>query len=167
MSISAAIITDFETEAAKTRKVLAAVPADRFDWKPHDKSMSLGQLASHVAENPLWGTSMMAAELDFEEVEKDYTPFAAESTEELLTAFDDYAAAFTKAIDGQSDEHMTAEWTMRKGDTVLMKSPRKDAVRETIIHHAIHHRGQLTVYLRLLEVPVPGTYGPTADDASF
>ena len=166
MSISAALLADFELEAAKTRKVLAAVPADRFDWKPHDKSMSLGTLASHLAENPMWVSSMMEAELDFAEMEKDYKPFAAESTEDLVSTFDANAEIYRKTLDGRDDAHMTSEWTMRSGDHVMMSAPRNIAVRDTIIHHAIHHRGQLTVYLRLLDVAVPGTYGPTADDVS-
>ena len=164
MSISAALIADFKSEASNTSKVLAAVPADRFDWKPHVKSMTLGQLASHVAENPMWAGSMMTAELDFLEMEKDYKPFAASSTEELVSTFEKNAAMLEQTLEGQSDEHMTGDWTMRKGDQVMMTQPRDAAIRSTIIHHAIHHRGQLTVYLRLLDVRVPGTYGPTADD---
>ena len=165
MSISADLIADFKTEAAKTTKVLAAVPAEHFAWKPHEKSMSLGQLASHVAENPMWVGSMMTAELDFSEMEKDYKPFAATSTDDLVSTFEANATSYEQALEGQDDAHMISDWTMRKGEMVMMTAPRKDAIRDMIIHHAIHHRGQLTVYLRLLDQAVPGTYGPTADGA--
>lgn len=167
MTLSQALIADFKEEAANTRKVLAAVPDDRFDWKPHAKSMSLGQLAGHLAEMPIWVRSMMEAELDFAAAAGDYKPFLPQDKAALLTAFDKNAKILEKTLDGKDDAFMKATWTMRAGDKVLMQAPRHAAIRSTAIHHAIHHRGQLTVFLRLLDVPVPGTYGPTADEPSF
>lgn len=167
MSISEALLAHFKAEAANTRKVLEAVPEDRFDWKPHDKSMSLGQLASHIAENPTWVDGMVPDEFDMGEMDKSYQPFAAGSLEELLKAFEDNNGHFEEIVSGMSDETLAATWTMTSGDQVLMSSPRHEVMRSIMIHHAIHHRGQLTVFLRLLDVPVPATYGPTADDSSF
>ena len=163
MPISEALIADFNAEVGNTRKVLEAVPEDRFDWKPHDKSMSLGQLASHLVENPTWIDGMIPDELDMAAMEG-YKPFAAGSSEELLKAFEDNSKTFETAVSGMSDETLAATWTMKMGDQVMMEAPRQDAIRSIGIHHAIHHRGQLTVYLRLLDVPVPGTYGPSADE---
>ena len=164
MSISETIVADFEEEMATTRKVLEALPAERFDWKPHDKSMSLGQLGSHIAESPTWVQSMLKGDLDFADVEDSYVPFAAANRTELLEAFDRNVSALKASVSAASEEAMTEIWTMRHGEKVLMQAPRHLAIRRTAIHHAIHHRGQLTVYLRLMDVPVPSTFGPTADD---
>ncbi len=163
MSTSEAIIADFKAEAANTRKVLEAVPEDRYDWQPHDKSMSLGQLASHLAENPSWVQGMVVDVFDMAAME-DYKPFAAGSREELLQALEDNNKTFETVVSGMSDESLAATYTMKSGDQVMMAAPRQEVVRMIGIHHAIHHRGQLTVYLRLLDVPVPGTYGPSADE---
>ncbi len=163
MSINATLIADFKAEAALTRKVLEAVPEDRYDWKPHDKSMSLGQLASHLAENPSWVEGCVVDVFDMAAME-DYKPFAAGSREELLKTQEDNNKTFETVVSGMSDESLAATYTMKSGDQVIMEAPRQDVVRMIGIHHAIHHRGQLTVYLRLLDVPLPGTYGPSADE---
>lgn len=167
MTLSQALIADFKHEAANTRKVLEAVPADRFDWKPHDKSMSLGQLAGHVAESPSWVSSMMEPELDFAAIGGDYKPFIPTDKAGLLETFESNSKSFEETLAGKDDAFMESTWTMRAGDKVLMQAPRHAAIRSTAIHHIIHHRGQLTVYLRLLGAAVPGTYGPTADEQSF
>ena len=164
MSISEAIVAEFKAEAANTRKLLAAVPADQLGWKPHEKSMSLGQLASHIAETPSWAHSMMEPELDFGAMSESYKPFAAESSEELMAAFEKHVKGFEETVTGKDDAFLSEVWTMRSGDKVLMQMPRHAAVKTISINHIIHHRGQLSVYLRLLDVPVPGTYGPTADE---
>ncbi len=161
MSISEAIVAEFKHEAEYTRKILAAVPGDRLDWKPHEKSMSLGQLAGHIAETPGWAPSMMEPELDFAAM--DYKPFVAEDSDGLMKTFEDGAKTFEDNLSGRDDEFMTQTWTMRSGDKVLMSVPRHAVVKEISINHLVHHRGQLTVYLRLLDVAVPPTYGPTAD----
>ncbi len=162
MPISDAIVAEFKHEADNTRKVLAAVPGDRLDWKPHEKSMSLGQLTGHIAETPGWAPSMMEPELDFTAV--DYKPFIAEDSEGLMKNFEDAVKVFEDALSGRDDEFMSQTWTMRAGDKVLMSLPRFAVVKNISINHLVHHRGQLTVYLRLLDVAVPATYGPTADN---
>ena len=162
-SIAADLVHDFRHEADKTRRVLAAVPEAQFDWKPHEKSMSLGQLAGHIAENPAWVAVMQEAEMDLSATEE-YVPFVPKSLDELLATHDANAAVFEKIVSGMTDEFMHMIWTMRSGDKVMMQQARHDAVRTVGLHHWLHHRGQLTVYLRLLDVPVPTTYGPTADE---
>lgn len=166
MSIANELIRDLEAEAKKTRAMLAVVPETKLDWKPHAKSMTLGGLAGHVAENPAWISAMLEDEMDFGAM-KDYRPFAPKDRGELLAAFDKNVRAGLDAIRGRSDAFLLGTWTMRNGDKVLMSAPKHDAIRGTAIHHWIHHRGQLSVYLRLLDVPLPQTYGPTADAPSF
>jgi len=166
MSIAEALTTDLEQEAAGTRKMLALVPEAKFAWKPHEKSMTLGQLASHLAEAPAWTAGFLEPVMDFAAM-KDYVPFAAKTNAELCAAFDKNHEAALAGLRGRDDAFLRATWTMKNGDTVLMSQPRKDAMRSILLHHTIHHRGQLSVYLRLLGVPLPGIYGPTADSPKF
>jgi uncharacterized damage-inducible protein DinB len=165
MTLAQAMTAEFKQEAANTRKMLERVPEGRFDWRPHEKSMSLGRLAGHIAESSSWVLEVVGStELDF--AQSDYKPFEPESSAELLTEFDKHAAGFEEAMAGKSDEEMLVEWTMKSGDHVIAQLPRVAAVRGFILSHTYHHRGQLSVYLRLLEVPVPGVYGPSADDSA-
>jgi uncharacterized damage-inducible protein DinB len=165
MSLTESLLADFQSEVPSTRKVLEAIPADKFDWKPHEKSMTLGQLAGHVAENPCWAFGMLEDELDLGASDA-WKPFVPESKEACLTKLDEGVAGFAQILDGKDDDFMSATWTMKNGETVLMQAPRHSAMRAVAIHHWIHHRAQLTVYLRLLGAPVPATYGPTADDSA-
>ncbi len=162
-SIAQSLIAELKQEGKHSRAVLAAVPADKFDWQPHEKSMSLGALASHIAETPTWLGSMMEDVFDFGSAMEDYQPFAAADQAELLAAFDENLAAAIALLEDKDDEFMTRLWKGVKGDKELMAGPRGAMARGILIHHAAHHRGQLTVYLRMLDVPVPPTYGPTAD----
>ena len=162
-SIAQSLIADMKQEGAFSRAVLEAVPADKFDWQPHEKSMSLGTLASHIAETPSWLGGMMEDVLDFGAMMAEYKPFAAADRDELLAAFDENLAGALALLEGKDDEFMTGTWKGVKGDKELMAGPRGAMARGILVHHAAHHRGQLTVYLRLLDVPVPPTYGPTAD----
>lgn len=162
-SIAQSLIADLKHEGALSRAVLAAVPGDRLDWQPHEKSMSLGALASHIAETPTWLGSMMTDVFDFGSAMKDYKPFAAADRDELLAAFDENLADALKLLEDKDDEFMIGVWKGVKGDQEVMAGPRNTMARAILVHHAAHHRGQLTVYLRLLDVPVPPTYGPTAD----
>ena len=164
MSIADALLSDFRQEALNTRKILEAVPEDRLEWKPHEKSMTLGQLAGHIAETPGWAFGMMEDELDTASSEQEWKPFVPESAEQCLTKLEECAAGFAQILDGRDDDFMSATWTMRHGDTIHMQAPRHAALRGVALHHWAHHRGQLTVYLRLLDVAIPSTYGPTADD---
>lgn len=164
MSISERLVNDFKLEAQATRRVLEALPEDGFDWQPHEKSYTLGTLASHIAEAPSWVDSMMEDELDFAAMaEGDYTPFVAGSTAELLETLERNAKGFEAALTGRDDEFQSSEWTMRRGEKILLSLPRHAAIRSIILRHIVHHRGQITVYLRLMGVPVPPTFGPTAD----
>jgi len=168
MTISQDLVADFEREAAHTRTLLEAVPEDKLAWQPHEKSMSLAQLAGHIAEMPVWlGSILEGDELDFEAMMGDYSPFVPESRSELLDALAKNQALFAPALAGKDDGFLRAKWTMRKGPKVLLRSPRVDVIRDILLHHLAHHRGQLTVYLRLLDVSVPPTYGSTADVNTF
>ena len=154
MSIAEALIQDLELEAANTRKLLAVVPGDKLAWKPHEKSMSMGQLASHLAETPAWTGAMLEPAMDFAAM-GDYRPFLAQSKAELTHTFERNHAECLRALHDRDDRFLNETWTMRSGAQVLLSQPRKDALRSTLVHHAVHHRGQLTVYLRLLGVPLP------------
>ena len=162
-SIARSLIADMKQEGAFSRAVLEAVPADKFDWQPHEKSMSLGTLASHIAETPSWLGSMMEDVFDFGAMMAEYQPFAAADQAELLSALDENLAGALAMLEGKDDEFMTGIWKGVKGDKELMAGPRAAMMRSILVHHVAHHRGQLTVYLRLLGVPVPPTYGPSAD----
>ena len=155
MSISEDLVADFKMELEGSRKMLAAVPGDKLAWKPHEKSMSLGQLAGHVAEAPAWVQAMIEDEFDMENAGGgDYKPYVPDSLDDLLETFATNAANFEKTVSGLDDDSLRANWTMRKGGNVIMSLPRQTAIRSTIVHHVIHHRGQLSVYLRLLDVSV-------------
>ena len=162
--IANGIVVEFQHEAANTRKMLERVPEDKFDWQPHEKSMTLGRLATHLAENPEWCSTLLDQdELDM--ADSDYQPMTAESVTALLELFDSNVKAFIESVGDRSDEEMLAEWTLRVGDNVVTALPKVAALRGFILSHSVHHRGQLSVYLRLLDVPLPSIYGPTADDA--
>lgn len=164
MTIAESILRDFDVEVGYTRKVLEAVPEERLGWKPHEKSMSLGELAGHVAEAPMWVQSMLEDRFDLADAGGgDYRPFVPSRRDELEAALEENAAAFREALDGRDDEFMQAMWTMSSNGETVMSQPRDAAIRSIMLHHVSHHRGQLTVYLRLLGVAVPPTYGPTAD----
>lgn len=164
MTIAEAILRDFDVEAEYSRAVLDAVPDDRLAWKPHEKSMSLGELAGHVAEAPMWVQSMLEDHFDLADAGGgDYRPFVPAGRDELLAALEENATIFREALDGRDDEFMQATWTMSSNGETVMTQPRDAAIRSIMLHHVSHHRGQLTVYLRLLGVAVPQTYGPTAD----
>jgi uncharacterized damage-inducible protein DinB len=159
-----AVVAEMEYEAKGTRRALERVPEGRLDFKPHEKSMSLRRLAGHVAELPAWGQLILTSdEMNFATM--DYEPFLPQSRDELVVRCDDAMELFRQAAAGVTDEDMLATWTMRNGDHVILSLPRISVVRSTVLNHIYHHRGQLTVYLRLLDVPVPALYGPSADEA--
>lgn len=157
---------ELEQEAKATRRLLERVPEDRLGWRPHEKSMTLGRLAGHIAEIPEWGHEILDLDgLDFAEM--DYTPFAPSSRQEILDRFDAALETFRQATDGVDDERLAQPWVMRMGDQVLGDDPRDASVRTWIHSHMVHHRGQLSVYLRLLDVPVPAIYGNSADENPY
>lgn len=157
------LLPEFEQEMASTRKILERAPAEKFSWKPHEKSMTLGRLASHVAELPKLVVGIVNS--DKIEFGTGAQPFLASSTPELLEELESNVAAARTAIAGASDEHLAQPWRLVfKGQTIFTL-PRAAALRSVVMNHVIHHRGQVSVYLRLIDVPVPGMYGPSADDA--
>ncbi len=162
--IADTLAQEIEHEARSTRAMLALVPADRFDYKPHEKSMPLMMLASHLAESLDWLVGTIRDDR-WEMDEETYQPFVAGSVEELLATFDSNLAAGLEALRDASDEHMMGVWTMTNKATgaAFFSMPRAAVVRAFICNHVYHHRGQLSVYLRLLDQPLPQVYGPTAD----
>jgi uncharacterized damage-inducible protein DinB len=162
MSFSETFLPEFNQEMVSTRKILAAVPDALFTWKPHEKSMALGRLASHVAEMPNWAYTTINTEKLV--IEPDFKPFNAPSSAELLEGFDEYVAASRIALEGATDEHLSKTWTLVYGGQTLMSMPRVAVLRNMVMNHMIHHRGQISVYLRLQNIPVPGMYGASADE---
>jgi uncharacterized damage-inducible protein DinB len=161
MTISEMLIPELDQEMANTRAILERVPENKFDWKPHAKSMSLGRLASHVVEMPTW--AVYTVNQDSLELTPDMKPFIASSNAELLEALDKNVAAARAAIAGASDESLGKTWSLIYGGHTIFSMPRAAVLRSMVFSHIIHHRGQLGVYLRLLDVPIPGMYGPSAD----
>lgn len=158
-------LRELEAEAATTRKMLSRVPIDKLEWAPHPKSMKMGPLAIHVAELPTWITLVFTSdELDFATLP--YEPTVIESSEALMELFEkSLADGRTQLI--ESNAHLLEKpWTLRTGDTIHSVDPKRDVVRMAL-SQIIHHRAQLGVYLRLLDIPIPGSYGPSADDVVF
>jgi uncharacterized damage-inducible protein DinB len=158
------LIAELKHEAASTKKMLERVPLEKADWKPDEKSMSVGRLATHIAEIPAW-TSRIATMNEFDFL-KDYTfnPHVAATTEELLNALQVNVDKAISDLSNLPDEDFDKHWVVKRGEQVMFDLPKKVAVRGWTLSHLIHHRGQLSVYLRLLGVPVPGMYGPSADE---
>lgn len=166
MPLSQALLPEFDHEMANTRKVLARVPEDKFGWKPHEKSMTLGRLATHVAELSGWvSTTLETESLDFAPPGgPPYQPQTAASHAALMQLFEKNMAAARTAIAAASDAQWMAPWSLLSGGQTLFTLPRVAVLRGMVINHMIHHRGQLTVYFRLNDVPVPALYGPSADE---
>jgi uncharacterized damage-inducible protein DinB len=161
--LNQAFIAELKHEAASTKRILEKVPEGKFDWKPHEKSMTLGRLTSHVAELPGFLNSILTMD-DFDFTKGDYKPSHANTPEELMNVFQQKLDEVVQTLENTSDEKMHANFTLRSGDHVIATIPRKVAVRSMALNHIIHHRGQIAVYLRLLDIPVPGMYGPSADE---
>jgi uncharacterized damage-inducible protein DinB len=163
MAIADAMVSEFEHEAATTRRVLARVPDEKFDWVPHEKSFSMGALASHVVN--LLGWAEPTFELDEFEIPADYKPWNASSKQQLLEQFDANVAEVKEKLAGYPDDKMMQPWTLKGEGRVYFSMPRVAVVRSFILNHLVHHRGQLSVYLRLNDIPVPSIYGPSADES--
>ena len=163
MTLADMILADFQAEAPLTLAVLEAVPEDRFDFQPHPKSWKLAQLAGHVAEGPSFAGAMMEPELDFAQGGGDWKPFVPTSTAELLERTRAVHGMVSELLRGKDDAFLKERWVMRAGPKVLWETTRAEGLRSMTIHHTIHHRGQLEVYLRLVDAPLPPIYGPTAD----
>lgn len=169
MAISQALLPEFDHEVATTRRVLERVPSDKWDWAPHAKSMKLGRLAGHVGETPGWATMTIAqSELDLAPPgAPPYVPPVRNNREDVLAEFDKNVAAAREQIAGATDEHLMQNWSLKMGGQVRMTMPRVAVLRSFVMNHMIHHRGQLSVYLRMLDVPIPSIYGPSADEGSM
>lgn len=161
MTLAKDLLDELKQEAAVTRKYLASVPFNKEDYKPHEKSESLGRLAIHVAEIVAWWKECLEhEELDF----IDFEPKEIHSTQELLTYFDELLAGAEKALLVAEETVFEEKWSMKYGDIVYFNLPQKQVLRTFCMNHWVHHRAQLGVYLRLLGIDVPATYGPSADD---
>lgn len=167
MSIAQSLLPEFDEEMAKTRKVLERVPADKWNWKPHVKSGTLGWLAGHVGTIPGWyAVTLQTESLDYAPVDGPaYSPPKIENTQQLLAAFEKEAGEARTALSAASDGDFQKNWTLLAGGKEIFTMPRLACLRGMVMNHLIHHRAQLTVYLRLLDVPVPGLYGPSADES--
>jgi uncharacterized damage-inducible protein DinB len=165
-TLGSAFLAELEQEAKVAREVLSRVPADKFHWKPHDKSMPFGRLASHVAEMVGWtGPTLDHPELDFAKM--DYKPFEPNTTEELVEFFDKNLAEAVQVLKNMTDERFVESWSLRNGETIYFTMPKIVAMRSFVMNHIVHHRGQLSVYLRLNDIPVPSMYGPSADEGTM
>ena len=165
-SMAEALLAQFRQEMAGTRTTLERVPFDKADWAPHEKSMTLGRLAGHIAEMPGWGAAVLTTdEFDMNPVDGEaYSAPEHQSLDDILTAFDAGVSAAESTLPGTSDEAMGVHWSLKSGGEEVMGAPRGAFFRDVIISHLIHHRAQLGVYLRLLDIAVPGMYGPSADE---
>lgn len=159
------MINELTHEAAQTRKMLERVPFELWDYKPHEKSMSLGQLAVHIAELPMYVSfTFKGEELDFAKWE--YKPYEPKDKEDLLRFFDENVKGAIETLESEDGVNMFKPWTMRRGETIFFTMPKVAVCRSFALNHLVHHRGQLSVYLRLNDVAIPGMYGPSADEKS-
>ena len=165
MTASASLLfPDLEQELAITRRTLERYPEGKSNWKPHEKSTSLGALAVHLAMLPAFGSMILAQdELDF--VAQPYVPVPFETAADLVAIFDERVAAMRPLMAAADAPALARDWTMRAGAHVILKAPKSGLIRQLLISHIIHHRAQLGVYYRLVGVAVPSTYGPSADEA--
>ena len=165
MSIAETLVAEFDHEMSVTRNLLTLLPDAKASWKPHDKSFSVGQLAVHISEMPEWvGPILQQSELDLEPVGgPKYVARQFESTKSMLDTFDKSVLEGRKAIMATSDADFHVPWALLKGGKEIFKLPRIAVLRTLVIKHVVHHRGQLTVNYRLLDIPLPSVYGPTAD----
>lgn len=162
MAINQAFLGELDYEAISTRKMLERIPANKFDWKPHEKSMTMGELANHLADMFSWYKATL---------EKDELDFAAgyenpnETTpEELVALFDKNLAGAKESLQKSEDHIFPQSWTLRSGEHVIFTMPKASTLRTFVVNHIVHHRAQLSVYLRLNDIPVPSIYGPSADE---
>ncbi len=168
MKLTEFLRAELDREVDRSRKALEEMPEGKYDWKPHEKSMILGYLANMVATIPMWIT-MQIDQDELDVAPKDGSKMEQkklDKSDELVEALDKAAAGAREAFAKTSDEHLQTSWKLLAGGNVVMEAPRYEMIQDTINHWA-HHRGQMTVYLRLLGAKVPAIYGPSADDSSF
>lgn len=162
MSIIASLLKEMEAESNTTRKMLSRIPDDKFNWQPHAKSMNIQRLAAHIAELPGWVAMILnTSELDFSKAP--YTPKALNTPAEILADFEATLAQGKAGLEKATDKDLDQEWVMRNGEDIYFKGSKAEMIRGTYCQ-VVHHRAQLGVFLRLLDVPIPGSYGPSADE---
>jgi uncharacterized damage-inducible protein DinB len=169
MRLAELLLPEFDQEMAATRRVLERVPEGKFAWKPHPKSMTLGRLATLLAELPFWAVNAVTQdEFDFAPPgAPPFQPHTLESRAHILALFDENVAKARRAAAATSDAEFARPWALKSGGRVLWTNSKFGVYRGTVMNHLVHHRAQLTVYLRLNDVPVPAIYGPTADERGF
>jgi uncharacterized damage-inducible protein DinB len=167
MTIGQSMLNEFDQEMQNTRKTLERVPDDKWNWKPHEKSGTVGWLAGHIALLPGWATmTLNTEEFDYAPTsgQSSYQPPKIENRKDLLAAFDKESAEARSALASVSDQDIMKTWKLLAGGQEIFAMPRAAVLRSVVMNHLIHHRAQLGVYFRLLDVAVPGLYGPSADD---
>lgn len=165
MTQASTLLKELEQEAKTTRAMLSRIPNDKYDWQPHPKSMSIRRLAAHIGELPGWiAMTLTTHELDFNA--NPYTQKDISSTSDLLEYFDQTLAYGKAHLEGATEEEFDKTWTLRSGDHIHSVSSKAEVIRMAYCQ-IVHHRAQLGVYLRLLNVPIPGSYGPSADEMNF
>jgi len=165
MTFIESFLKEMDEEAKTTRKMLERIPENKYDWKPHPKSMTVQRLATHIAELPSWvSMAINTDELDFNS--KAYVPNLAKNNKELLALLEKSLADGKASLEGAKDDILSKTWVMRNGDIIYTKSTKGEIIRMAYCQ-IVHHRAQLGVFLRLLDIPIPGSYGPSADDNSF
>lgn len=165
MKIIELLLNELAQEAQVTRKMLALVPIDKLDWAPHEKSMKMGALATHIADLPNWITlGLTTPELDF--ATAPYEPAVVKSNEDLLNLFEKSYESGKESLTKASEEDLNGRWILRTGATIHADMSKYEIIRVSFSQTS-HHRAQLGVYLRLLNIPIPGSYGPSADDTNF
>jgi uncharacterized damage-inducible protein DinB len=165
MAIKDALLPEYDHEMGTTRRLLERTPEADLGWKPHDKSMTLGQLAGHIANIPRWSTAVTdGSGFDVATGGDEVRPTTPASIRDLLADFDRKVAQARAGLAATDDPQMLEPWTLRQGDHEIFTMPRVSALRTFVMNHLIHHRGQLSVYLRLRNVALPSIYGPTADE---
>ncbi len=163
MSINSALLAELKNESINTRKMLERVPTENLSWRPHEKSMTVGRIATHIAELPIWFTRIIGAD-EFDFATAVFKNETKENTEAIVRLFDERLNEATNVLEAATDDVLNSIWTSRRGEQVMFQMPKKTALRTIAYNHVYHHRGQLSVYLRLLDIPVPGMYGPSADE---
>ena len=164
MPLATDLLAEFDHEMANLRRALERIPDERWDWRPHEKSMTLGALAVHLARIPGWVGGMLEAD-SYDMANDGRGATGAPATrDEMLALFDANRARARAAIAARDDDALHAPWALKRDGAILRTMPKSAALRGFLLDHAIHHRGQLTVYLRLLDVPVPAFYGSSADE---
>ena len=163
MEIKDSFIGELKHESALTKKILERVPLDMKDWRPHEKSTTLGRLATHIAETHRWISTILNAD-EFDFAAAPFKAHVAASQEELIDILTTHVNAALDSLLKATDEDFNKTWTIKRGGQVIMTPVKKVAIRGWGFSHTYHHRGQLSVYLRLLDIPVPGMYGPSADE---